>query len=305
MRSFKVHILATAGLGCLLALPITAKAADLDYDVLRGADDEYDAPVSVIDWSGVYVGGHGGYSSASYGFKNPYQSHLANQFHDTTAESVFSISTLLRSEDKRVEGASYGAFVGYNWQFGDVVLGVEGDYSRFGITGASSDSQGRTQQSGDLLESVYASGSSKTRLEEFGTIRGRVGYAIGNFLPFATGGIAIGSAKINDTVSAQSYGFNQTAYNANVTNGTSNDYFRYGYSRFDIGNPYGGTPYTYTSTFANKTKTVGGFSVGAGLEYALTSNILLRGEYQYVSFGAFDGHRVNLNTVRAGAALKF
>ncbi len=48
-----------------------------------------------------------------------------------------------------------------------------------------------------------------------------------------------------------------------------------------------------------------GVALGAGLEFALTSNIVLRGEYQYILFNDFDGHKVNVNTVRGGAAVKF
>jgi outer membrane immunogenic protein len=50
---------------------------------------------------------------------------------------------------------------------------------------------------------------------------------------------------------------------------------------------------------------IGGVALGAGLEFALTSNIMLRGEYQYVLFNDFKGHSAEINTVRGGAAVKF
>ncbi|MGU3662430.1 outer membrane protein, partial [Methylobacterium fujisawaense] len=65
--------------------------------------------------------------------------------------------------------------------------------------------------------------------------------------------------------------------------------------------PYGPTPLVANA----KTKTIGGVALGFGLEYAVTPNILLRGEYQYVLFQSFNGHRAELNTIRGGAALKF
>ncbi len=52
-------------------------------------------------------------------------------------------------------------------------------------------------------------------------------------------------------------------------------------------------------------KTIGGIALGFGLEYALTPNILLRGEYQYINFQSFNGHNAELNTIRGGAAVKF
>ncbi len=57
MRKILVSLLALSAVG-------TAQSADLDYDYLRGAD--YDPPpVAVIDWSGFYIGGHGGWTSGS------------------------------------------------------------------------------------------------------------------------------------------------------------------------------------------------------------------------------------------------
>jgi opacity protein-like surface antigen len=37
----------------------------------------------------------------------------------------------------------------------------------------------------------------------------------------------------------------------------------------------------------------------------LTSNIFVRGEYQYAFFNDFDGHKFNVNLVRGGAGVKF
>ena len=90
----------------------TARAADLDYDYLRGAD--YDpVPAPVVDWSGVYVGGHGGYTSAALGTKGALQPLIYRDSHDTTGESTFRASTLLNPPSKRVGDTSFGAFVGY------------------------------------------------------------------------------------------------------------------------------------------------------------------------------------------------
>lgn len=152
---------------------------------------------------------------------------------------------------------------------------------------------------------VSLSGTSRTKIEDLGTIRARAGYALGNFLPFVTGGLAIGRARISDTVGIQTYGFDQTTYQSNVTNAQSAYVGRYGYRVFDQTNPSAGVPFPATSYGSRKTKVVGGFTLGAGIEYAITSNILLRGEYQYVLLNDFDGHKINVNTVRGGAAYKF
>ncbi|MGE8128732.1 outer membrane protein [Methylobacterium sp. NPDC080182] len=299
MRTVTFPLLAVLGL-CGVN---TARAADLDYDYLRGAD--YDpVPAPVVDWSGVYVGGHGGYTSALMGSKGAFQPLIYRDSHNTTGESDFHASTLLSPPSRRVGDTSFGAFAGYNVQFDEFVFGIEGDYTNFGRMGVSSDGLARTQMSAaGSYDTVSLSGSTATRVNDYGTLRARIGYALGNFLPYVTGGIAIGRARVADTTSYQNYGFNLTAYNATLA-GTPTYVNNYGYTSFNQSAPYNGTPFTSIQT-QSRTKVTAGVAAGAGVEYAITPNILLRAEYQYVLFSSFDGHKVNLNTVRAGAAVKF
>lgn len=212
MRTATLAMLAAA----VLAAP--AQAADLGVDFLRGS--EYDEPIvastPIIDWSGFYVGGHGGYSSASLGSKNVFQALVYSESRNTTGESNFNASTLLGARSERLDGGSYGAYAGFNVQYGDVVFGLEGDYTWFGRTGLTSDTQARIKSTGDgMLETVALTGVSRTRIQDYGTIRGRLGYAYGSFLPYITGGAAIGRMQINDQVNYQNYGFNLATYNAN------------------------------------------------------------------------------------------
>ncbi|MGH1570591.1 outer membrane protein [Methylobacterium sp. P31] len=299
MRTVTFPLLAVLGL-CGVN---TARAADLDYDYLRGA--EYDpVPVAVIDWSGVYVGGHGGYTSAALGSKGALQPLIYRDSHNTTGESDFSASTLLSPPSRRVGDVSFGAFGGYNVQFDEFVYGFEADYTSFGRMGVSSDGLARSQTTAaGMYEAVNLHGSTATRVNDYGTLRARVGYVLGNFLPYVTGGVAIGRARVADATSYQNYGFNLNAYNATLA-GTPTYVNNFGYASFNPSAPYNGTPFTSIQT-QSKTKVVAGVAAGAGLEYAITPNILLRTEYQYVLFNSFDGHKVNLNTVRAGAAVKF
>ncbi|MCJ2118229.1 outer membrane beta-barrel protein [Methylobacterium sp. J-001] len=285
MRTVTLPLLAILGL-CGVS---TARAADLDYDYLRGAD--YDpVPAPVLDWSGVYVGGHGGYTSAALGFKNALQPLVYQRSHDSTAESDFRASTLLSPQSKRVGSGSFGVYAGYNFQYDSFVFGIEGDYTNFGRMGYSRDSIGLTRtNSSNLLENLYLSGTSATRINDYGTLRARVGYAVDNLMPYVTGGLAIGRARAADALVYSDSGFDVSAYNANQA-GTKS-----------FVNTFG----SYHNDLQSKTKVVAGVALGAGLEYAITPNILLRAEYQYVLFNQFDGHKVNLNTVRAGAAVKF
>ncbi|MGU3361701.1 outer membrane protein [Methylobacterium sp. M6A4_1b] len=306
MRTVTLALLA----GFTLGVVAPAHSADLDYGVLRGAD--YEPEVQVIDWNGVYFGGHGGYSSASAGFKNAYTPLIANALRYSTAESDFNASSMLSSRGGGAEGASYGAFIGFNYQFEESVIGIEADYTRFDRTASTRDSIGRFKVGSDgYMETVSLNGAAASRIEDYGTIRARGGYAIGNFLPYVTGGLAIGRIHTDQSVAIQYYGYDTVAYKANqaLTSGKPIAVKNYGYTAngFDPNNPEAGTPTTRTVQNA-KAKTMGGFTLGAGLEFALTSNILLRAEYQYVMFNDFQqsaANRIAINTVRAGAAVKF
>ena len=295
---------ATLGLvAAVLASP--AFAADLDYGVLRGSDDDYAAPAPIIDWSGFYVGGHGGYSSAALGFGNAFQPIVANALRYSVAEGEFNASQLLAARSTHATGGSYGAFAGINYQFDEVVVGLEADYTFFGKRGSTFDQISRFGLAKDgYLTTVALKGQASTEIEDFGSVRGRAGYAFGNFLPYVTAGLAIGRAVVSNTVDIQSYGYDQAAFNANQANGTQNFVNRYGYTTFNPNNPIRSTPATETYG-ATKKVTIGGVALGAGLEYAITPNILLRGEYQFVLFNDFQGHKAELNTVRGGAAIKF
>lgn len=277
MRGFLLRsVLTVAALGAASS----AWAADLDYGVLRGPEDDYIAP-STINWSGFYIGAHGGYSSASANSRGAFQSIAAQMLRSTLIETEMSASSLLAPSAIRVEGGSYGGFVGYNIQFDSTVLGIEADYSYYGVNASSSDSVARSMVLSDgYLATVNLTGTSSTRLIDFGTIRGRAGYAFENFLPFVTAGVAIGRAKIQDQVAVTTSAYHPT--DATLP-------------------PYG----SYDEAHVAKEKTVAGLALGAGIDYAITPNILLRGEYQYVLFNDFDGHKLNVNTVRAGAAVKF
>ncbi|AIQ92759.1 porin [Methylobacterium sp. XJLW] len=314
MRTVTFPLLAVLGL-CGVN---TARAADLDYDYLRGAD--YDpVPAPVVDWSGVYLGGHGGYTSGGLAQRDAMQSTLANYFSYRDIENEFSVSKFLSLPGTRTHGASFGAFAGFNVQFDDIVLGIEADYTHTNQNSWSTNSISRIMTtSGGNSETVNLSGTSNTRIDDYGSIRARAGYAFGNLLPYVTAGAAIGQVTINDTVAVQNYGYSATTYAANqaLTTGLPAAVYNHGYASFNPNFPLNRStpagqgiqtiPYAPTTLTANaRTKTIGGVALGFGLEYAITPNILVRGEYQYVQFQDFNGHKAELNTVRGGAAVKF
>src|SRR6266478_1387292 len=78
-------------------------------------------------------------------------------------------------------GFDAGGIIGYNWQFGSWVLGLDADFQ--GSTGSG------------YLTSVAGATTIDQKLSWFGTVRGRLGYAVGPALFYATGGGAFGEVK--------------------------------------------------------------------------------------------------------------
>lgn len=291
MRTATLALLA----GFTLGVIAPAQAADLDYSELRGPD--YEPEVPVIDWNGIYFGGHGGYTSASTKNNGRYRT-IANSYFTTAGpleEAAFSSAVQGGTSNfvlpTRTESAgSYGAFAGFNYQFEEIVVGIEADYTRFDHAKTISNltnARFPDSASGNQVD-LTITGRTTTNVIEYGTIRARGGYAIGNFLPFITAGLAIGRAAISEQVVVK----DKSSLNAP-------------YDRTISATSFGNSSMTTALGNTGQTKTVAGFAAGAGLDVAITQNIILRGEYQYVLFDDFGGHQAHVNTFRGGAAIKF
>ncbi len=76
-----------------------------------------------------------------------------------------------------VSGGLIGGTVGYNWQFGGAVIGAEGDIDWSGIKATTT---------------VLCAAGCETRNKWLATARGRLGYGFDHFLPYFTGGLALG-----------------------------------------------------------------------------------------------------------------
>src|ERR1700674_5361823 len=139
----------------ILALTTThGVAADLPYKAPKVV-----APAQLPDWTGFYIGANAGGGIAH------------GKFFDMDCFTCVDVAF------HRGFG-EIGGQVGYNWQFGRTVLGVEGD-----INWASVNESGRIN---NLFE------SSQFKMDAFGSIRARAGLAFDRTLFYVTAGPAWG-----------------------------------------------------------------------------------------------------------------
>lgn len=176
------------------------------------------------NWSGLYIGAHGGYNWADIDYPGAAPAPAGPPRPSLNSGIV-------------------GGQIGYNFQSAGFVIGAEADYS---FSGASS-----TERDGNSLTQSYD-------IENLGSVRGRLGYAMGSFLPFATAGWAWGDTTFNQTCpDGQQFGHCRTAGGAGPYNKTVDE-------------------------------TVSGWVYGGGVEAAISKSWSLRAEYLRYEFDEQD-----------------
>lgn len=246
MRNFLATAVVTAALSSGSAL-----AADI------AARPYVKAPpvAAVPTWAGWYVGLNlgGAWGEGSPGFSNPF----------TGPGGVFAVCGApagvalpaptgdLSADCGRGSSFIGGGQIGYNWQAGTWVFGLEADgawqslvnrsYTRFGSNGSSA-------MGGVATDTAYL----RSKIDSLGTFRGRVGYAPSNWLLYVTGGLAVGG--VDNSVTEVLAPGNTCTSPANCRAG-SDDTVRVGWT------------------------------VGAGAEWLVVPNWSIGVEYLYVDLG--------------------
>jgi outer membrane immunogenic protein len=182
-----------------------------------------------------------------------------------------------------VQSSGIGGFAGYNFQWEDVVGGVELNYTHGKFDNSSSGSQGRTFFfPTNYYTTANITSTSSMRITDFGSLRVRGGYAVGNLLPYMFAGVALGQADITRTARADLF----YQYVGTATPPLPN-----------LG------PFSDSLSDNAHSHFVYGFSTGLGIDMMLFSNIFLRGEWEFLRLIAPVDTVVN--TVRAGVGYKF
>ncbi len=157
----KKFLLATVS---VVAMSCVSRAADLP--AAMPTKERMYAPSPVATWDGAYIGVQGGVVRRNATFE------------------LFGVIGLPVRQAGDETGGTGGILAGYNWQQGNYVYGLEGDWSWIGA------------KSSHLTPGIY---SSAYDVNWLATIRGRAGYAIDSTLLYFTGGAAFGHVK-NDVV---------------------------------------------------------------------------------------------------------
>src|SRR6185437_12528631 len=89
---------------------------------------------------------------------------------------------VITENNARTDGIVGGAMVGYNWQIDRVVLGLEGDFGWTNANGVGTTTTGPIP--------IIVRGPNSYDVRWTSDIRGRLGYAFGDWLFFAAGGFA-------------------------------------------------------------------------------------------------------------------
>jgi outer membrane immunogenic protein len=187
------------GTVALMALAAPASAADL---AARPYTKAPPAPVlAVYDWTGFYIGGNGGWGSS-------------RNCWDAVAPSFFIGSEGCHD----ATGAVAGGQIGYRWQTGAWVFGLEaqGDWA---------DLKGRNDSL--LFPGIF---TNETRVNALGLFTGQLGWAVNNALFYVKGGAAVTDNRYRTFVTGTS-----------VVAGTAGDDTRWG-ATVGAGLEYGFAP---------------------------------------------------------------
>lgn len=187
------------------------------------------------DWSGLYIGGNVG-----YGWGN-----VETRSDTLPSPAAFGGTLDPLALDFRTKGIIGGGQIGYNWQAGRAVWGIEADIQGSDIKGSVW--SGPTIATNNFRIPGFRESAEK--LTWFGTVRVRAGFTLIDTLQlYATGGLAYGHIDYSSNSNFASF--------LGIQNYPSN---------------------------VGKTKV--GWTIGGGGEWAIANNWSMKLEYLYIDLG--------------------
>ena len=158
----KKILLAGSALIAALSFASAAQAADI-------------APAPAYDWTGFYLGANAG---------GAWSNTDVNQdvyINGTRVPGAAGLGNSLNGNDTAFTA---GGILGYNYQMDKIVLGAEADFNYLGFSESNKN---------NIDPVSYA--KTDFQADWYGTVRGRLGFAIDNVLIYGTGGLAYGNVS--------------------------------------------------------------------------------------------------------------
>ena len=218
------------------------------------------------DWTGPYIGGVAGYGWQAENDGDEsivFDTNLDGTYGDTvrtgTGADAFAAGfcdgqtfnpTRAGGCGGDEGGPEFGARMGYDWQFGNIVAGVLGEAVRTDV-----------KDSVTAFSGTPAAYTMRRDLNGLLAARARVGYAVGNTLPYVTGGYAWGDVDRSFS-----------------TTNTAN---------------------TFTEVSDDDDNRTDGWQLGGGVEQKITENVSLGLEYLYTRLDD-DGYTIRASGGPAG-----
>jgi outer membrane immunogenic protein len=145
------------------------------------------------NWEGFYAG-----LNAGGGFANSQDASLSGVVDPTNFLTPLIPFGVYPNGAMDTSGFVGGAQIGYNLQWSHWVFGLETDFSGADIDGSSTVNVPPIPLGGGAFTDATTN-TFKQRLDWLGTLRGRLGYAIDNWLLFASAGLAYGHVNASVT----------------------------------------------------------------------------------------------------------
>ncbi len=162
--------------------------------------------------------------------------------------------------DVNVSGVIAGGQIGYNFQWRNIVFGPEADLGYLGLSGSrsialppSADCLAHRSATPCGLDANYSNSGGL-----YGDVTGRIGYAADQVLFYAKGGVAF----LNTDIKANYVGQNCSTTTAKC-------------------GPFNPSVFNF-----EQSDTLWGWTVGGGIEYALSPQWSVKVEYQHFDFGS-------------------
>jgi outer membrane immunogenic protein len=160
-------------------------------------------------------------------------------------------------------GFTGGIQAGYNWQAASLIFGLETDFDSFHLKSSRQSIGTYPTGFGAVPAGTPFSVNSSFATDWLYTLRGRVGVPVApNLMGYATGGLAVTRLTVSDS------------FSDNVAPGAVEN--------------------------ASQSKLKTGWTVGGGLEWALTNNWSVKAEYLYIDFGHVAATGTITNVVALG-----